>query len=96
MVNRLISFILVNRWLGSQKTTSIAFMRQILAGKKKALIDEGIVRLLVPEYPEFTLQQLYSIFKNDKYVLEYLPDQDLQSRPPDRDWAYSVAYTLRK
>jgi hypothetical protein len=47
------------------KTVTMDFLREILAGRKKALVVNDITKIVVPRLPEFTVAKLYEMFAGD-------------------------------
>ena len=72
------------------RSTTMAFIRDILRFRRKVLKQNEVHMLDVPNYPEFTVKRLYEMFAGDAHVMMYLPDPASQSRPADRTWAYTV------
>lgn len=46
--------------------------------------------MVVPNYKEFTVANLYQMFADDVDVLSYLPDEGVGSRPVDRTFAFTI------
>ena len=77
------------------RSTTMAFIRDILRFRRKVLKQNEVHMLDVPNYPEFTVKRLYEMFAGDAHVMMYLPDPASQSRPAIRTWVYTVVCSLR-
>jgi hypothetical protein len=51
------------------------FLREILAGRKKALVVNDITKIVVPRLPELIIAKLYDLSTGDTDTILYLPDQ---------------------
>ena len=45
-----------------------------------------VIHLIVPHYPEFSLEAALTKFANDAQVMNHLPDPGSQSKPLNRDF----------
>ncbi len=57
-----------------QHSVTLEFLREILAGRKKALKIDKVIALKIPQLPEFTVMKALEQFADDADTMEYLPD----------------------
>jgi hypothetical protein len=67
----------------------------VLAGKKHLLKGDELIIYDVRRYAEFSVKNIYEVFKNDARVLSFLPDLKKASKLPDRDWVFAVVCSLK-
>jgi len=74
---------------------TLEFLKEILAGRKKALKIDKVIALKIPMLPEFTVMRALEEFANDEETMQYLPDLESQSRPLDRTFLFNVLSSRR-
>ncbi len=82
-------------YLPPEQTITLYHLKEILAGRKKALRVDKVIAMIVPQLPEFTVARALQEFANDPETLQYLPDQAQQSRPVDRTYLFNILCSLR-
>lgn len=74
----------------------MGFIKDILAEKKKHLKQNEVNNMLVPNYPEISVKNLYEDAMKDPVVSLYLPSKDqLSGKLPERSFFFGVLCTLK-
>jgi len=83
-------------FLPSLSGTRMGFIKDILAEKKKHLKQNEVNNMLVPNYPEISVKNLYEDAMKDPVVSLYLPSKDqLSGKLPERSFFFGVLCTLK-
>ncbi len=52
-------------------------LKEVLAGRKKALRIDKVIAMKVPQLPEFTVAKALEHFSSDLDTMAYIPDPDM-------------------
>ena len=66
------------------------FLRQVLKGEKSLMPIAACKFVNVPHYDELGVRHIFGKFQDDPAVMQYLMDEYLQNRYPDRDYFYTI------
>ena len=66
----------MNLFLPSMEGTKLGFMRDILSDKKKAMKQNDIIHLDVPNYPEISVKNMFEDALGDPEVAKFLPSKE--------------------
>ena len=76
--------------------TKLIFLREILSEDKKALKQNDIVHLEIPNYPEISVKSLYEEALADPEVRMYLPEpKQLSGKLPERKFFFGILSSVR-
>ena len=81
----------------SFKATRLQHIQDILAGRKKALLQREVPARHMPKWPELSVKIIYpQMLAAHPDLAQYLPDPQGRAdiRLPERDFFYRVAYAL--
>jgi hypothetical protein len=74
----------------------MAFLKAILANKKKALHQSKVKLMEVPKFPELSVKSMFEEAIRDPEVGIYLPDFEMNSKKfPEREFFFGVLASLR-
>jgi hypothetical protein len=83
-----------NVFLPSLKGTPLAFLRDILAGKKKVFKCNDIATREIPRYPEISVKALYDDALTVPELALYLPSKEyMKKRLPERTFFFGILST---
>ena len=60
---------LENYYLPTGQNTTVGFLKEVLAGKKKLLKQDQIKPVIVPKYDELAVKDILEAIKDDSEVL---------------------------
>ena len=76
----------------------MAFLRDVLAGKKKYMHIHDVTPYDVPKFKDISVKNVFDKIKDSKLVMSYLPDFDPEELDPkyalDREWFFNILNTL--
>ena len=74
--------------------STVYFMREVLAGRKKLIKLKDLQPVCVPRISEFSADRLYELCMKDLKIKLYLPDPALEStrRPCGRKFLFDVSF----
>jgi len=76
--------------------TKISFIKDILADKKKHLKQNEVNQMVVPNYAEISVKNLYDDAMKDPEVSKYLPSREqLSGKLPERAFFFGILCTLK-
>ncbi len=74
----------------------MGFIKDILAEKKLHLKQNEVNQMLVPNYPEISVKNLYDDAMKDAEVSKYLPTREqLSGKLPERAFFFGILCTLK-
>ena len=75
----------------------IIFLRDILRDDKKALKQNKVMQMEVPNYQEISVNSLWDDAMNDSELKKYLPTKEqLSGKLPEREFFFGVLCTLKR
>lgn len=83
--------------LPKKELTPMKFLKQIMANKKRVLLQKQYKGRDVPSYPELAIKKIYPLLTNEFPLLKtYLPDPEgkTDKRLPHRDFFFKVCQIL--
>ena len=74
----------------------LSFLQKIITDKKRCLIQDQVKdHNIHHNWPEFATKHCYPLVKNNRKVLEYLPDDEMdQGRHPDKEFFWKICHTV--
>lgn len=70
------------------------FIRKVLSGEKKMMKRELVKFIVVPNYDELSVKNLFPLFRKNAQLMLYLPDEYPENRGPDRTYFFNILNTL--
>ena len=88
---------IVNVYLTSMKGTKLSFLRDILCDKKLHLKQNDVVHMVIPNYKEISVKNIYDDAMQDPLLSKYLPTREqLSNKLPEHSFFFGVLATLRQ
>lgn len=88
---------IVGLFLPSMEGTKLGFMRDILKDEKKALRQNDIMMLEIPNYTEISVKNMYEDAMGDTEIAKYLPSREqLSGKLPERSFFFGILGSLKR
>ena len=81
----------------AEKECRLAYLQQILTGKKKCLKQSEVPMRNIPRWPQLSVKLMYpQIVRHYPDLLDYMPDpEDHSDRLPPRDFFFAIFAALK-
>ena len=86
--------VLEQRYLDVDANVNWIFVKQLLAGRKKAFKLTDIRRIELPRYDELSIKVLLGMIHNDQAIRVYLRDDVSEDKPPSRSFLANIISTV--
>ena len=81
---------LEQRYLDVDANVNWIFVKQLLAGQKKAFKLSEVRRIELPRYDELSIKVLLDMIHNDQAIRVYLRDDVSEDKPPSRNFLANI------